>query len=184
MAWALGALLVAQQSFVSGRALSQPNTRGAKICYEGETYALLCYTLPDNTPQNLDVADVTYVASYLRAYGRQLKNGRFFTMNAADTPDCGEWSLYSRNTVLATAKHLNDTVNSSVLFEDIATTIDGGENATDAQKMAAIIGCLTDGGSLGVLVNSTNPAYGTATYLSSGYTPDGILIKITNTEPQ
>jgi hypothetical protein len=65
-------------------------------------------------------------------------------------------------------------VNSSVLFEEIANTIDGGPSATAAQAQAAIIGFLTTGGSLGVTFNATNPAYNTSTYLASGYTPSSI----------
>jgi hypothetical protein len=61
-----------------------------------------------------------------------------------------------------------------VLFEDIATAINGGEHGTDEDKAKAIVGCLADGGSLGVLVNSTHPAYKSATYVSNGYTPEVI----------
>ncbi|OIW23585.1 hypothetical protein CONLIGDRAFT_637550 [Coniochaeta ligniaria NRRL 30616] len=154
--------------------------RATQTCYASETKALLCYTAPDNTPQDITVADVTYVAAYLRSYGKQTKAGRLFTMNAADTPDCAEWSLYTRDTVTAIAKHVSASANSSVLFEDIANTIDGGASATDPQKKAAIIGCLSDGGSLGVVYNATNPAYNAATYKAAGYVPDGIIIKIVN----
>lgn len=153
--------------------------RAAETCYASETSALLCYTAPNNTPQDVTVADVTYVAAYLRSYGKQTKAGRLFAMNAADTPDCAEWSLYTRNTVTALAKHIS-TTNSSVLFEDIANTIDGGASATDAQKQAAIVGCLSKGGSLAVVYNATNPAYKAAAYTAAGYVPAGILIKIVN----
>lgn len=43
---------------------------------EGETAALVCYTAPDNTPQNVLTADVEYTAQYLRAYGAQTLAGR------------------------------------------------------------------------------------------------------------
>ncbi|KAK3689326.1 hypothetical protein B0T22DRAFT_513615 [Podospora appendiculata] len=158
-----------------------PSPRAAQTCYSGETATLTCYTAPNNTPQDVTVADITYVAAYLRSYGKQTKAGRMFTMNGADTPDCAEWTLYARNTVTALAKHISPpSVNSSVLFEDIANTIDGGATATDKQKQAAIIGCLTDGGSLGVVYNASSPAYNTAAYKAAGYVPGGILIKIVN----
>ncbi len=89
-----------------------------------------------------------------------------------------EWSLYSHGTVLATARHINSTASSSVLFADIANTIDGGVGATDAQKAAALIGCGTAGGSLGVVYDASNPQYNTAAYIANGYTPSGLLIKI------
>lgn len=84
-----------------------------------------------------------------------------FNMKAAAAPDCGEWPLYTRGTVAAYAKHIDNTVDLSVLFEDIASTIDGG---TGTVKSAAIIDCLTQGGSLAVQYNLTHPAYSTATY--------------------
>ena len=94
-----------------------------------------------------------------------------------------EWSLYNHGTVLATARHIDRTANSSALFADIANTIDGGVNATDAQKAAALIGCGTAGGSLGVLYNASNPQYNTAAYIANSYTPSGLLIKIVWSAP-
>ena len=152
--------------------------RSAQICYDTETAAQLCYTLPETPPQDVLVADVTFAAEYLRAYGAELKTGCLFTMLTTDGDDCPEWSLYSHGSVLITANYLNSALNSSVLYADIAPTIDGRSAATAAQQAAALIGCGTDGGSEGVLVNTTNPAYNTATYLAAGYTPQGILVKV------
>ncbi|KAK0123763.1 hypothetical protein ONS95_008769 [Cadophora gregata] len=147
----------------------------AQLC---ESPNKLCYDSPGSTPQDVDVADIQFVASYLRAYGAQTRAGRQFTMTAATAPDCAEWSLYSHGSVLATARHINSTANSSVLFADIANTIDGGASATDAQKAAALIGCGTAGGSLGTVYDPKNAQYNTSTYLANDYTPSGILIKI------
>ncbi|KAI2471681.1 hypothetical protein F4781DRAFT_90252 [Annulohypoxylon bovei var. microspora] len=158
----------------------KPSPRAAQICYDSETTDLLCYTAPDNTPQDVVVTDVTYIAAYLRAYGAQTKAGRLYTMAAADAPDCGEWTIYSHGSAQAIAKHIDNTVNTSVLFADIANTIDGGSAATAAQQAAALIGCGTDGGSLGVVYNASNTAYTASTY-PAGYTPAGILVKIVAT---
>lgn len=147
-------------------------------CYDSETPALHCYTSADDTPQDVTVADIQYVASYLRSYGAQTKAGRQFAMTVADAADCAEWQLYTHGTVLATAKHVDSSLNSSVLFSDIANTIDGGSGATSDQQAAAIIGCATSGGSLGVVYNASNPQYLTSTYNASDYTPAGLLIKI------
>ncbi|KAH8912977.1 hypothetical protein BR93DRAFT_862833, partial [Coniochaeta sp. PMI_546] len=150
-----------------------------ETCYSSEGVNLLCYRSPSGEPQAVDVADVSYIAAYLRRYGRtNPRKPGFYTMLARDTADCAEWTLYTRGSALALAKHVDPAVNTSVLFEDIAATIDGGDRATDAQKRAAIIGCLSDGGSLGVVVNATNPAYATEEYVASGYQPGGILVKI------
>jgi hypothetical protein len=156
--------------------------RSSQICYDNEPTNLLCYNPPDGVPQNVATTDVTYIASYLRAYGAQTKAGRLFNMAAADAPDCGEWTVYAHGTALAVAKHVDNTVNSSVLFADIATTIDGGPKATPAQQAGALIGCGSSGGSLGVQVNISNPAYTASTY-PAGYTPAGILIKIVAANP-
>lgn len=151
-----------------------PAVRSAEVCYSGEKSTLLCYTVENGaTPQKVKVADIQGVADYLRSYGREVTGGRFFTMTAADTPDCAEWSLFSNGSTLAVAKHLNEKIDSSVLFEDIATTIDGG-----GKSKQGIISCLDKGGSLGVVANSSNPAYNSLDYLASGAEPDGILIKI------
>lgn len=120
----------------------------AQLC---ESPAKLCYNGPGNTPQDVIVDDIQFVASYLRSYGAQTRAGRQFAMTAATAPNCAEWSLYTHGTVLATARHINSTANSSVLFADIANTIDGGVGATDAQKAASLLGCGTDGGSVGVV---------------------------------
>ncbi|KAI1197902.1 hypothetical protein F5X97DRAFT_324117 [Nemania serpens] len=112
---------------------------------------------PDGVPQDVTVADIQYVTSYLRSYGAQTKAGRQFTQTAADAPNCDERTLYAHGTVLALAKHLDSAVNSSVLFSDIANTIDGGSGATAAQQAEAIIGCASSGDPLGVVYNASNP---------------------------
>jgi hypothetical protein len=163
-----------------GTAIAAPSSpRAAEICYDGETTDLRCYSAPDNTPQDVTVADVAYIASYLRAYGAQTKAGRLYTMASADAPDCGEWTIYSHGTAQAIAKHIG-TSDTSVLFADIANTIDGGAKANATQQAGALIGCGTLGGSLGVVYNASNPAYLASTY-PAGYTPAGILVKIVAT---
>ncbi|CAK7207865.1 hypothetical protein SEUCBS139899_010680 [Sporothrix eucalyptigena] len=109
----------------------------AEICYDSESATLLCYREPKNTPQNVDVVD------------NPIKPA-FFTKLAADTADCAEWGLYMHGTSQALAKHFDTNSNSSVLFGDIANTVDGGEAsvATDQTHSAAITGCLADVGSL------------------------------------
>ncbi|CAK7203967.1 hypothetical protein SEUCBS139899_006717 [Sporothrix eucalyptigena] len=176
-------ILAITGSSAAPRVLPRVLPRASEICY-GESMSLFCYKEPNGTPQNVDVADVKYIGAYLRHYGRQNPNKpAFYTMLAPDTPDCAEWGLYTRGSAQALAKHIGEKTNTSVLYEDIANTIDGGESPTDASKAAAIIGCLSDGGSLGVLTNASNPAYHTTDYTSSGYTLSGILVKIVAAAP-
>lgn len=165
--------------FVAAAAAAAALFGSAAAQCDGETSDLFCYTTANGgTTQNVNTTDVAYVAAYLRAYGAQTKAGRQLTMTVADAPDCAEWTLYTHGTVLATAKHIDSTLNSSVLYADIANTIDGGAGATAAQQAAAIIGCGTAGGSKGVAYDPTNPQYNTAAYLADDYSPGGILIKI------
>ncbi|KAM7200807.1 hypothetical protein V8F33_003738 [Rhypophila sp. PSN 637] len=156
---------------------SQLEARKTQVCYANETPARLCYKPPQGDPQDVLLEDVKFIASYLRSYGAQTRAGRLFNMAAIDAPDCGEWLLYSQGTASAFAKHINNTVNSSVMFADIATTIDGGPNANSTAQEAALLGCGTDGGSLGVLVNATHPTYKGSTF-PAGYVTSGIIIKI------
>lgn len=169
--------LVPMALFGGAIAAPSPIDPAVRVCYATETPSQLCYTAPDNIPQDVLVEDVQFIASYLRSYGAQIRTGRLFNMAAADAPDCGEWLVYAHGTAQAFAKHINNTVNSSVLFADIATTIDGGVGASEAQIAASLLGCGTDGGSLGVLVNTANPTYSGSTY-PAGYVTDGIIIKI------
>lgn len=81
-------------------------------------------------------------------------------------------------------KHIDDTIDSSVLIEDIATTIDGGEKATAEQEAKAIISCGADGGTLAIQVSTANPAYRADSYVKAGWNTSGILVKVTNVEPQ
>lgn len=155
-----------------GAAASFAALAGA-VCEDNEAPELFCYTDGDSVPQDVDVADVKYVAAYLRSYGQQTRAGRQFVMKGADTPNCEEWGLYTRGSVLALAKHIVPGVDSSVLFTDIANTIDGGPD-----KIKALVDCAEAGGSFGVAFNASNPQYNTATYRANKYTPNGILVKI------
>ncbi|KAM0321648.1 hypothetical protein ACHAQA_010004 [Verticillium albo-atrum] len=143
-------------------------------CYD-ESTALHCYNTEWDIPQEVDEADVTFIAAALRAYGRETRAGRQLVMKAADAPDCGEWSLYTRGTAQAVAKKIDMSYDSSILFEEIANSIDGG---TGFIKRNGLYECGTDGGSYGVQVNATAAAYKTAAYVAAGYKPEGIIVKI------
>ncbi|KAH7131454.1 hypothetical protein B0J13DRAFT_562642 [Dactylonectria estremocensis] len=152
----------------------------AAECHDEEP-TLYCYNGPDDNPQDLTVSDVTYIANALRAYGREIEGGRYFTMTAKDAPNCAEWTLFTQGSAVALAKHVGSRKDSSVLFEDIANTIDGGQHRHEVGP--ALIQCLADGGSASVIFNGSDVAYKTGEYLEKGYTPEGILIKIVTTNP-
>ncbi|CZT12304.1 hypothetical protein WAI453_001701 [Rhynchosporium graminicola] len=152
---------------------------GAQFC---DSAIKLCYDPPYELPQNVTVEDVQAVATYLRNYGLETKEGRQYTMTAEAAPACAEWTLYNSGTVIALAQHINTTADSSVLYADIANTIDGGASPTQEQREASLMGCRTSGGAVGVKYDAANPAYHTAAYLAKGYTPGGISIKIVSSQ--
>lgn len=98
-----------------------------------------------------------------------------------DVADVEEWTLplASGGTVLSLAKHIGPSSNSSVLYEDLANTIDGGENPTPESLAASLLeACGKTGGMEGVIVNATNPAYADPNYVDGGGRPEGIILKI------
>lgn len=146
-------------------------------CFDWDKPALHCYNGGWDTPQDLTIDDVTYVGNYLRAHG--LHSSNFLTMPAEAAQSCEEWELYTHGTVKVLAKHITPGANSSVLYEDIANTIDGGASRDEVGP--AIIQCLADGGFAGVIVDTKNPAYNTEEYKEKKLVPEGILIKVVTT---
>lgn len=72
----LATLLLAASSAVAvPAAVGRGDAPSIKACYD-ETSALHCYNGDNDIPQDVDVDDVAYIAAYLRAYGRETKNGR------------------------------------------------------------------------------------------------------------
>lgn len=144
----------------------------------GEGSQLVCYGLNGGISQNLDPEDIEYAAAYLR-YLADTSNNPLWTMPPEF--DCSEWTLplFGAGTVLALAKHINPRTNSSVTYYDLARTFDGGEDATDAQRAASLLGaCGANGGQLQVTVDNTNPAYNTPEYQASGAKPENIIVKL------
>ncbi|KAM3520680.1 hypothetical protein NHJ13051_006716 [Beauveria bassiana] len=149
------------------------------VCSEGPK--LICYGENDNTvaeaggSQGLDPEDVRYVAAYLRWLGEANEGAaKFWTMARAD--DCAEWTLPVPNggKVLALAKHTSPWLTSSVLYEDMATAIDGDKG---------LLRCGKQGGQVGVVANLKNPMYNTEEYKKSGAKPEGILLKLVKAPP-
>ncbi|KAM0326098.1 hypothetical protein ACHAQA_006691 [Verticillium albo-atrum] len=146
-------------------------------CVEGKTK--ICYGVSGGVSQGLDVEELEYLASYLRFVGQSNSGlNAFYHMPTATT--CQEWAipLPDGATTLVLAKHVSPFVKSSVLYEDIASTIDGGEEATSAQRSKALIGCAKNGGQMGVAVNTANAAYKSAEFKASKAKADGIVIKL------
>lgn len=144
----------------------------------GETEAKVCFGVGGGSSQDLNVDDIKYVADYLRYISDSNQgDAKFWKMPKA--VDCAEWSLpvNRAGSVLALAKHITPRTASSVLYEDLATAIDGGLKSTDGGKNE-LLGCGKNGGMMGVKANLTNALYHTKEYIASGASPDGILIKL------
>ncbi|KAL2073902.1 hypothetical protein VTL71DRAFT_11228 [Oculimacula yallundae] len=142
----------------------------------GEKAAKICYGAPSGVAQNVVPEDVAYVAAYLRYYGQSTTPGGMLTMPVTSPFECAEWSIYEAGTALVLAKHIDARVKSSVLFEDIATAIDGGEATFNATN--SILNCGTNGGSLGVTADTKRPEYSSPEFITSGAKTTGIAIKI------
>lgn len=145
-------------------------------CGEGEQK--ICYGVHGGQSQDVDPEDVQYVAEYLRSLGKDNEGmDKFWTM--PKSIDCAEWSLpvYNAGTVLALAKHTNNRVQSSILYEDLAAAIDGGKNSAD-KGQNELMGCGKKGGQMGVKANTSNPLYSSDEYKKTGSKPEGIVIKI------
>lgn len=93
---------------------------------------------------------------------------------------CGEWEIVipDAGTVLVLIEQTGGRYTSSVLLEDIASTIDGGLNPTAASLQNSIMGCGTHGGMIGVQWNSSNPIYKSAQYLATKAKPDNLIMKV------
>ncbi|PFH57315.1 hypothetical protein XA68_15228 [Ophiocordyceps unilateralis] len=157
--------------FCAGLVTASPSLFSRATC---EPVGRKCY---EAASHQLDPKDIQYVASYLRYHAKK-KPGNMFTMFSGF--ECDEWTIQvpGAGSVLTLAKHVNPRFTTSVLMEDIANTIDGGENVSEDEKKSSLIGCAQHGGSLGVKVNRTNPAYNTDEFKATEAKLDGIIIKL------
>lgn len=176
---ALSAAVTGRPNFTPRhRDLGVPLNLLAKRASCGEGPQRVCYGVAGGTSQNLDPEDVEYAASYLR-YLADNNNNPVWHMPSEF--DCSEWTIpvVAAGTVLALAKHINPRTDSGITYYDLARTIDGGEDATAEQRAASLLGgCGANGGQLGVIVDSTNAAYKTPDYISSGMKPADIIVKL------
>ncbi|KAH8649609.1 hypothetical protein BGZ60DRAFT_520605 [Tricladium varicosporioides] len=149
------------------------------FCWDQQPERRICYDVPGATPQNVSIATVKAIANYVRSFGVGPNRQEFYTMEVKKADNCAEWKVVtpdnSSTWLLVKLTGDNDT---AVTFNDLASTIDGGENASAAQTAAALLGCGTAGGQMPVAVNASDPAYKSATFVNGKYTNVGILAKI------
>ncbi|KAK3347124.1 hypothetical protein B0T25DRAFT_593013 [Lasiosphaeria hispida] len=158
-------------------AAASPMLEARQSCGEGTQR--VCYGAPDGTPQNIDPDDLEYLAASIRNDARKDPNKlAFLNMLPNSNFQCEEWTIASEGTVLVLVKHTSARLNTTVLYEDIANTLDGGEKATADQKKSSILGCGKNGGQLGLVYDKNNKAYNTETYKAWKATPSGLVIKV------
>ncbi|KAK4456792.1 hypothetical protein QBC42DRAFT_280557 [Cladorrhinum samala] len=150
---------------------------GRQSC--GEGVQKICYGAPSGTAQNIDPADVEFLAANIRYEARRdPSNLAFFNMPPSANFQCEEWTIASEGTVVVLAKHTSARLNTTVLAEDIANTLDGGENSTAEQVRNSILGCGENGGQVGLIYDKDNKAYNSETYKGWKATPSGLVIKV------
>lgn len=147
------------------------------FCFGPEPPQRICYSETGATPQNITLREITYVAGYLRYYGSQPGNPQFYTMPLPDADNCAEWQVTSQGSTWVLAKLVGNDA-ASITFDDLANTIDGGAGATAAEKAAALYGCDTAGGQMGVQITADDPRYQEEQFLDGTYTNEGIVIKL------
>ncbi|KXJ94906.1 hypothetical protein Micbo1qcDRAFT_173663 [Microdochium bolleyi] len=170
-------LLAAAISVVGASPAAPALLQSRQSCVEGKNK--ICYGVSGGMSQQLDIEELEYLASYLRFVGQSNSGmSSFYQMPTGSS--CQEWAipLPEGATILILAKHVSPFVKSAVLYEDIASTIDGGESATDTQRSAALLGCAVNGGQMGVAVNTNNAAYTSTDFKASKAKADGIIIKL------
>ncbi|KAK4451532.1 hypothetical protein QBC34DRAFT_401272 [Podospora aff. communis PSN243] len=148
----------------------------------GEPTKRICFGPDGGDSQNVDIEDIKYAATVVRGMIKDPKknfSGAFWNMPAGDF-GCAEWmvEIPDSGTVLTLIKKVSPRSNSSVLFDDVANTIDGGPNPTEEQLSKSLLGCGTNGGMIGIQWNSSNPIYTSERYLATGAKPDGLIMKL------
>ncbi|KAK4221943.1 hypothetical protein QBC38DRAFT_376165 [Podospora fimiseda] len=132
----------------------------------------ICYGQPTGTPQNIEPSDLEYLAAVIRYDARKNgpQNPGWFNMPPNPNFQCEEWTIASEGTVMILVKHTSARLNTTVLAEDIAKTLDDAEGG--------ILGCGENGGQRGVIYDKGDQRYNDERYKSWKSTPEGLVIKV------
>jgi hypothetical protein len=149
----------------------------AATCSAPEPTARICYNGTGATPQNITLGDISYVAEYLRFTASQDSSSDFYTMSLPAANNCTEWQVTTRGSTWVMAK-LVGNVAASVTFDDLANSVDGGAGADNVTKAAALYGCDTAGGQMGVVVDTGDARYQQAQFTNGTFTNEGIIVKL------
>lgn len=161
-----------------GAGLAVATPFSTAVC--SDTDRRICYGDPDGESQNITVSDLLNAAQGLR---QRFKSGDQLLHRSSGLSVCDDWTALQTGSVLVLTKHLNPRVNSTVAYDDIAYTIDGGANGNAASvaddvKQKTLLGCGTHGGQMAVIVNADNPLYTTDAFKASGNTTKWVIVKV------
>jgi hypothetical protein len=149
----------------------------AATCSAPEPTVRICYNKTGATPQNITLGDISYMAEYLRFTASQDSSSEFYTMSLPAADNCTEWQVTTRGSTWLMAKLVGNAA-ASVTFDDLANSIDGGVGADNATKAAALYGCDTAGGQMGVVVDADDARYQQAQFTNGTFTNEGIVVKL------
>lgn len=124
--------------------MASPTLFYRQSCDEGSKR--VCYGKDDGTSLALDPGDVEYVASYLRFVGESNTGANARWTMPASGSACEEWAIPvpAAGIVLALDKHTTPFVGTSILYADIAATID---------DVGGLLECQENGGQMPTIVN-------------------------------
>lgn len=147
--------------------------------YCGENGNFICYNATGSTPQNITEHNILLIAAYLRSQAKQGNAWYNFTATDDDIGGCSEAAVAKTyGDVQISFKHIDYSKNSSVLYDDIAHTLDGGPRATADQRKNSLLGCGTNGGSMAVITNSSRIEYSAPEFTSGLKVNTGIEVKV------
>ncbi|QPH10365.1 hypothetical protein C2857_001646 [Epichloe festucae Fl1] len=162
---ALAAFAIASSPIRAAAAM----TPGIKVCYtEGAT------------SQNLTVEHIEYAADYLRYRWRRNigKAASFYILPKGLSRV--EWSIDIADpmSVIVMGEQVNASIASATSLLDIANAIDGGKDASEDKKKAALIGCGEHGGQMAVLLNETHKWYNSRVFKNHDAWPYTCIVKL------
>ncbi|OAA32591.1 hypothetical protein AAL_00056 [Moelleriella libera RCEF 2490] len=169
--------LVLLSALATSHVLATPLLQTRDTCEA--TSNRVCYGTEAGSSQGIDVTDVQLAADYLR-FRASLNESEPQYLTMGRGPTCVEELVPGPGGggLTVVAKHIDPSVESSVLLTDIADAIDGGEMASPDERERALIGCAEKGGQGGIKIDPNNPAYNTREYKSRNATPGGIIVKL------
>lgn len=142
---------------------------GIKVCYTGGA-----------TSQNLTVQHIKYAADDLR-YRWMRNKGKPASVNILPKgPSRVELpiGLIETMSVIVMAEQVDPKITSATSLLDIANAIDGGKNASEDQKKAALMGCGEDGGQMAVVLHETYRRYNDDVFKNHDAWPYTCIIKL------